>query len=216
MVLFSTGDQELMFASGDTDNFIVSLTEDVSVADDGTENFVSKVNWYKRFENGKRVTGPMVLFSSQLYAATFAGADPDTEVCGGGTSTVWAMHFLNRAQETDPSAGGEPLWKVGTTLVQEKPVDEDNPDTVVFGLTLAQEPNCLDETAAEIGEDPFIAFGVHTKMSGLNPGAFKLIMHTGSLNSADVSADAADNTKSITLETPSSITRVDSWAAIVE
>ncbi|HEU5073717.1 MAG TPA: hypothetical protein VFU02_06080, partial [Polyangiaceae bacterium] len=213
VVLFSTGDQESMFASEGTDNFIVSLTE---VFDAEDSSFRSKVNWYKLFEDGKRVTGPMVLFSSQLYAATFEGAPP-TSVCGGGKSSVWAMDFLERATPTDPSSGGEPLWEINNTLVQERPVlDDTGAETVVFGLTLTQEPSCLDTDLEALGEDPFIAFGAHTQLRGLNPGKFKLIMHTGGLNSGDVTADAAGNTQEIELEAPSSVTRIDSWASIVE
>ncbi len=215
VVLFSTGDQESLFAS-ESDNFLVSLTEAVDEADDGTQKFVSKVNWYKKFENGKRVTGPMVLFSSQLYAATFAGA-PAGDVCAGGTSTVWGMHFLERANAEDASAGGLPLWKQNDgTMIQEKPADEDNPDTIVFGLTLAQQPSCITAPQTPVGDDPFLSFGTHTSTQGLNPGKFQLIMHTGKMGGGDISAQAADNTTAIDLETPTSITRIDSWAAIVE
>jgi type IV pilus assembly protein PilY1 len=215
VVLFSTGDQESMFASEGTDNFLVSLTEVAETSDEG-DVFKSKVNWYKRFEDGKRVTGPMVLFSSQLYAATFQGA-PASSVCGGGTSTVWAMDFLERKTPSNPADGGAPLWEIGTTLAQERPVlDKNGAETVVFGLTLAQEASCIDTNLEALGEDPFIAFGTHTQLRGLNPGKFKLIMHTGGLNNSDITADAANNTQEFELESPSSVTRIDSWAAIVE
>lgn len=216
VVLFSTGDQESMYSS-DIDNFIVSLTEQPQEEDDGSESFVSHVNWYKRFEQGERVTGPMVLFSSQLYAATFKGA-PSTEVCGGGSSQVWAMDFLERKTASNPADGGLGLWTIGTQKeVQARDAkDENDQDTVVFGLTLTQEPSCVDSTLEALAEDPFIAFGAHTQLRGLNPGAFKLIMHTGGLNSKDVTAEAAGNTQEFTLDNPSSIARIDSWAAIVE
>jgi len=220
VVLFSTGDQESIFSS-DVDNFIVSLTEVVEQANDGSESFVSKVNWYKRLEKGKRVTGPMVLFSSQLYAATFAGADANEAVCAGGSSTVWAMHYLNRAVESDPSSGGAPLWDLDSTSkgpdAQERTVrDSNNQETIVFGLTLAQEPSCATTSLEEDIADVFLGYGAHTAISNLKPGKFQLIMHTGGLKSSDSAADAAANQQSITLETPSNITRIDSWAAIVE
>lgn len=214
VVLFSTGDQESMFAS-DTDNFIVSLTEVIDT-EDGVDTFRSHVNWYKRFPNGKRVTGNMVLFSGQLYAATFEGAPP-TSVCGGGKSTVWAMDFLERATPNDAGSGGAPLWNLNGTMAQERPVvDDNNAETVVFGLTLTQEPSCISTEAETLGEDPFIAYGSHTQLHGVNPGKFKLIMHTGGLNNRDLTSDAAGNTQEFDLEAPSSITRIDSWAAIVE
>ncbi|HEY6726925.1 MAG TPA: hypothetical protein VI197_22990 [Polyangiaceae bacterium] len=214
VVLFSTGDQESMFAS-ETDNFIVSLTEIVDTVD-GEDIFKSKVNWYKRFDDGKRVTGNLVLFSGQLYAATFEGA-PKTSVCGGGKSTIWAMDFLERATPNNPGSGGKPLWKINNIMVQEQPVLDDNEaETVVFGLTLTQEPSCIDTNAEALAEDPFIAFGSHTQLRDLNPGKFKLIMHTGGLNNRDITADTSGNTQSFDLATPSSIARVDSWAAIVE
>jgi len=214
VVLFSTGDQESMFAS-DTHNFIVSLTEVIETAD-GEDTFKSKVNWYKEFDDGERVTGPMVLFSSQLYAASFEGA-PASAVCGGGKSTVWAMDFIERATASDPSSGGSPLWNINGSMVQSRPVlDDTGAETVVFGLTLTQEPSCVDTNLEALAEDPFIAFGTHTQLRGLNPGKFKLIMHTGGLNNSDITSDAAGNTQEIELETPSSIARIDSWAAIVE
>jgi len=212
VVLFSTGDQESMFAS-DTDNFIVSLTEVVDTVD-GVDTFKSKVNWYLEFHDGERVTGPMVLFSGQLYAASFQGA-PASSVCGGGKSRVWAMDFVERKTESDPAAGGTPLWNLNGTLAQWRPVtDKNGKETVVFGLTLAQEPSCIDTSLDDLAEDPFIAFGTHTQLRGLNPGKFKLIMHTGSLDSGSVSA--TPNTQEIELETPTSIARIDSWASIVE
>ena len=89
-------------------------------------------------------------------------------------------------------------------------------ETVVFGLTLTQVRSCIDTNLKALAEDPFIAFGSHTQLRGLNPGKFKLIMHTGGLNNSDITSDAAGNTQEIELETPSSIARIDSWAAIVE
>lgn len=217
VVLFSTGDQESMFASPGTDNFLVSLTEVAAPEESGEgEVFKSKVNWFKKFVDGERVTGPMVLFSSQLYAATFKGAPP-TAVCGGGSSTVWAMDFLERKTPTKPGDGGAPLWNIGGTLQQQRPVtDANGSETVVFGLTLTQDASCIDTGAEALAEDPFIAFGTHTQLRNLNPGKFKLVMHTGGLNNSDITADTADNTKEFELESPSSVTRIDSWAAIVE
>ena len=110
-----------------------------------------------------------------------------------------------------------PLWKIGSTLQQERPVlDASGAETVVFGLTLTQEASCIDTTASALAEDPFIAFGTHTQLRNLNPGKFKLIMHTGGVNNSDITAEPSNNTQEFELESPSSITRIDSWAAIVE
>ena len=46
-------------------------------------------------------------------------------------------------------------------------------------------------------------------------GKFQLIMHTGS-SGEDTGDTAASSVAEIDLETPTSVTRFDSWAAIVE
>jgi type IV pilus assembly protein PilY1 len=214
VVLFSTGDQESL-ASSTAVNQVFSLTEDT---DPDTDAFVSKVNWFKSFDEGERVTGNMVLFSSQLYFSTFKPPEQD-DVCGDGTSLVWGMHFLERETADDPSDGGVGQWQDETdpTVFTQyiNPADDVTGDeTTVFGVTLAQQPSCSVESLEP--SDAYLGYGTHTSISQFTPGKFQLIMHTGSGSGQGASASAADNVVTKDLATPTSITTFDSWAAIVE
>lgn len=210
VVLFSTGDQESL-SSSDAVNQVFSLTE---TRVDG--EFVSAVNWYKTFTAGERVTGNMVLFSSQLFFSTYKPPGENEPVCSNGTSLVYAMDFVERQTPADPSAGGYGRWDPPGTQ-SFNPGEEDNVDdtdeATVFGVTLVQQPSCSVELVESA--DPYLGYGSHTSVTQFNPGKFQLIMHTGS-RSPGASNDAASDVFEKDLETPSSIATFDSWAAIVE
>ncbi len=65
----ATGDQDTIGASSTMKNFIWSLTE--KTASDRT-TATSQVNWFKALTGGERVVGPMALFNSALYFASYA------------------------------------------------------------------------------------------------------------------------------------------------
>src|SRR5688572_14894067 len=87
----ATGDQDTIGASSTMKNFIWSLTE--KTASDRT-TATSQVNWFKALTGGERVVGPMALFNSALYFASYAPPGASDSVCSNGTSKVWGMHYI--------------------------------------------------------------------------------------------------------------------------
>ena len=67
----------------------------------------ANVNWYQRFINGERVSGPMTVFDSVFYFATFA-AGGGNQACSGGAPKLWGRDFVNPKSANDLSLGGIP------------------------------------------------------------------------------------------------------------
>ena len=228
-IAFSTGSQDDFTSNSAMINFVWSLTEKINWAG-GT--FDAVVNWYRRFNNGERVVGPLQLFGSGLYFATYqAGAGLD--VCSPGSSSIWGMHYHDRVdpvldQNNPPvapsdskpeSVGGRP-WlpangdQAATTRVQS--LTNTIPQlagATVFGVAVAQVPSCVDNTTPT---DSFFGSGLlHTTMPNVQPATYELVMQTGS-GSKDEKIGSATNVQTIQLPSPDNSPRIASWATIME
>ncbi len=224
VVLFSTGDQE-MFASSAVQTRVWSLTER-AVGND----FFRSENWVIPFTQGKRVTGPISLFDSVAYFATYTPPIDQNAACAYGFGSVWGVHYNKRWQDDttfDPplpagaqnpfpqarytcSAGDtgcafDPA-KLGTGVTYAK---DQPPGTTVFGVAIAQTPTCFNETVAQ---DPF--YGSVWTFDQTSRGEFRLVYQTGKGGSA--SEGSVTKTVDELLPSPKQFVRIDSWASVVE
>jgi type IV pilus assembly protein PilY1 len=203
----ASGDQEGLAAAPNLKNYVYSLTEQVNVARTAAS---TKVNWYKAFKDGERVVGPMALFSSSLYFATYepptAANTSSALACSNGTSHIWQASYLD-ALGDDPTAGPEVLNELA------------NFDAVTAGLAAVQDPDC-STTVTDPAGDPILGYGRHVKAGNISPGKFKLVYQTGNLKlsgtEGGVDADAEVGVAEVVLPTPKTLSSVESWASIVE
>lgn len=224
VILFSTGDQE-MFTSSTVQTRVWSITEKAVGSD-----FIRSENWVIPFTQGKRVTGPISLFDSVAYFATYTPPADQSAACAYGFGSVWGVHF-NKKWQDDPTfdpplpAGAQSPFpqaryvcsaadagctsdpqKPGTSLTYAK----DQPaGTTVFGVAIAQTPSCYDEASVN---DPF--YGPVWKFDRTSRGEFKLVFQTGKGGSA--SEGSVTKTFEEVLPPPKQFVRIDSWASVVE
>jgi len=203
----ASGDQEGLAAAPNLKNYVYSLTEKVNVARTATS---TKVNWYKTFKDGERVVGPMALFSSSLYFATYepptASNTSSALACSNGTSHIWQASYLD-ALGDDPTAGPEVLTELA------------NFSAVTAGLAAVQDPDC-STTVTDPAGDPILGYGRHVKAANVSPGKFKLVYQTGNLKVPEgqggVDVNSAVGVAEVELPTPKTLSSVESWASIVE
>lgn len=202
-VNFSTGDQEALSAS-DTENYVWSISEGRDP--DNAAQLKVAVNWYLHFENGERVVGPMVLMSSALYFTTFA---PDTLSCGAeenGTSRIFGVDFTM----ADPE---KPLQPRLSGFLGSQPNPQVHPG-LVSGLALMQLPSCYESPETAANNAYFPGYASRPRPQGAAPGLFQLTFHTGRTSSNDGAGGL--NAGSVAIAPPASVSRIDSWAAIVD
>lgn len=210
---FSTGDQDTGGTVTNLTNYVWSVREALTA---DRKSFEAKVNWYKALLDGERVTGPMALFSGELFFSTYRGPDPN-QVCSSGTSNIYGMHYLLPKAPDDRDDGGAVTATFGGAeylsageLAGVSEGSQEQP--IVFGVTVAQLPTCLVEDPAE--QDDWLGLGQHSTLTHVNPGKFQLIMHAG--RTGQVIEGAETKTITVDLGTPQALSSVDSWATILE
>lgn len=204
-VNFSTGDQEALSAKG-IDNYVWSLTEGRNTTD--PSSIEVGVNWYYRFEDGKRVVGPMVLMSSTLYFTTFVS---DTAACGdaeeNGTSEIYAVDFVRPRTPDAPADGPVYLGVNGEATPQQQP-------GLITGISLMHLPSCYESAETAANNAYFPGYATRPRPRGVAPGQFQLTFHTGKTASNDGAGGI--NAGTVALPAPPSVSRIDSWAAVVD
>lgn len=212
----ATGDQDTLGASPGMKNFVWSLTEKANA--DRTQ-VTTQVNWFLPLTGGERVVGPMVLFNSALYFASYTPPSSGASVCSNGSGRVFGMHYtlpVPGMTSTRPlNQGGEArLPGPDNTLVQSRTSADITGDSnsIVFGVTVAQQPTC----SARTQESPrdFLGYGIHRQITSVTPGKFELVMHTGSGGSKV--EGGSSNVRTLELRPPANAARVEGWAALVE
>jgi type IV pilus assembly protein PilY1 len=228
-IAFSTGSQDDFSANNAMINYVWSLTESV---DWSNKAFSASVNWYRRFNNGERVVGPLQLFASGLYFATYQ-PDSGATACGVGTSRVWGMHYhdlvdsggldkdnppVSPSDSVEKSRGGRPWLPENGTSTTTRVQFLDNTISLlagatIFGVAVAQVPSCVDNSSPT---DSFFGSGVvHTTMPNVTPATYELVMQTGASGKSSVSS-AATNVTTLNLPSPDNSPRIASWATIME
>jgi type IV pilus assembly protein PilY1 len=196
----ASGDQEVLGSEPGFTNSLYSLTELVNAAQTGTS---TQVNWYTSFVNGERVVGPMVLFNTWLYYATYRPPDPAGSVCSNGASFIWQSSYLDRKDKTDSSQGPLVLTQLDTF------------SAVTAGVAGVQDPSCAG-LADDLGGDAILGFGHEISLTQISTGAFKLVYHTGNLKQSSDTTGASVGVGQVTLTPPPTLSRIQSWASIVE
>ncbi len=211
-IAFSTGDQDALIGKTGVKNFVWSLTEKLNAA--GTA-YGSKANWYIKMDDSERVTGPMTLFNGALFFSSYKPENENSSnVCGTGESRVWGMDYITPKDSASLGAGGKERLPDENQVLQQF---IDNTSTlltdgsIIFGVGVMQLPSCSVDTPTT---DPYFGSGNHLQMTGIQPGKFQLVMHTGTVGAT---ANGGQTRRLIVnLPTPPSTAHIDSWAAIVE
>ena len=212
----ATGDQETFTATGT--NWVWSFTE----LPDATHSspippYSEQAAWYVQLTNGERVSGPMTLFNSVLYFSSFAPGSPSSNVCSAGVSRLWGVDYITAATTGTPSSGPvarlEKLDTSGNVIAGQFVTNQSLGDgTIVFGVGVTQKPSCADTSTGTT--DPYIGAGTHYGFSSMSSGQFQLVVQTGwggkSVN------NAITKTMTRQMASPPSLTRIDSWAAVVD
>jgi type IV pilus assembly protein PilY1 len=234
VILFSTGDQESL-ASSARKTRLWSITEK-AVGDD----FIRSENWLIPFSGGARVTGPISLFDSVAYFATYtpsaaplAPATPGAPItaCSYGHSAIWGVHYQNTWQldatpdpkVLPPESGQGPSFPQAKYAIN--PSDPAQgviytkdlpPGTTVFGVAVIQTPPCYEE-GQEISpiDGPIWPFQKAARgATRALPGDFQLVYQTGKTGTS--SEGAVTKTVTESLPAPRALLKVDSWASILE
>jgi type IV pilus assembly protein PilY1 len=223
VILVATGDQDV-FSGQPSSNHVWSLTENPITG-------VVSPNWHVRLPatggNGARITGPMALFNSTLYFATFLPQSGN--VCSDGYGSVWAVDYIRKWTGTPsiasggtpagmtPTNGKWPLPEFPTVTVGSNIYGQDGaPGTIVMGISVSETPTC-DNTS--VSPDPY--FGSHSGVTGATGSNYQVSWQTGgsgglSTTNTAVKNDNVKGMQSITPPAPGRGTRFDSWASIVE
>ncbi len=211
VVIYSTGDQELLNYKKGAKNRVWSFTEK-SVAI-GAFDYTIEPNWYLPFDDGKRVTGPIVVFDAVAYFASYTPAAPEgTDVCTAGFGSVWGVSY--KANE-DKGSGPRPLARLpkdpdATTTTYTDEVKQEN-GSVVYGLSIQMKPSCI-ETASTT--DSYV--GAHTALTNSTPPSFNLLFHTGKQGKSYGGSGGKTKASTVGLTTPRNQLRFDSWASVAE
>ncbi len=242
------GDIVAIYATGDQQNFskrnlnhVWSVTERLQTIG-GEQKAVPITNWHLRFTDGNTPTGPLSLFSGELYFSTFTPDVASADACLSGQGTIWGVDYVEKepsvmnidgspvpmGRHRRMTAGDDGLAagvcppsypnadSRGTTHPFFRCINLEAP-SIVFGAGITQRPSCVSASESAIGTDPYVgSVSSHQTVQGITPGAFQLVAQTGPKSPSGSSGGTQTNTYVRTLQPPLSSTRIDSWAAIVE
>ncbi|MGC4066486.1 MAG: PilC/PilY family type IV pilus protein [Polyangiaceae bacterium] len=221
VLAFSTGSQDDLVGTANTQTFLYSLVE--KAKDVVTSDVLTDINWYYALNAGERVTGPLTLFSNGIYFSTYT-PPAQSDACSSGSSRVGGMHYT-LAQPSgytvagdDKSGGGVGRLPTGGNSAALNTVQFYTQNdgiisagSVIFGASIAQVPSCF-ETTTTTG-DPFFGSGA-TTTTMTSAATYQLVVHTGKQGTA--AEGSKTNTVSVTLPTPDTSPRIDSWALVME
>jgi type IV pilus assembly protein PilY1 len=202
IVLFATGDQEDFFTRVPAMMTRVWSITEKPQAYSTTVPFQIKANWVIPLAGAQRVTGPIALFDTVAYFATFTPSAAN--VCVDGNGSIWGVDYI---QSVSKAAGPYPVARLagGNT----DGYKDEAAGTVVFGVSVTQKPSCY-EMSGTIND----WYGGHERITGSTAPAYQLVYQTGRGGTA--SEGAQTNTATQTLPPLSEMTRIDSWASITE
>jgi type IV pilus assembly protein PilY1 len=175
------------------------------------------------FLPGERVSGPMVVFDSKLYFATYIVPPPSTVTCVSNLARIWGVDFVQPADtscSTAPSCnragGGLPSFLYNSKMETDisplvTATDARVRTAVIPGLTINATPACAGAGVPAV--DQYVAGGaMHSEPQGFTPGSFSLSSQVGAPGANGLGAA----TVNIGITTPQSMSTIDSWAAVLE
>ncbi len=212
VVGIATGDQESFTASGS--NYVYSITEK---ADPNTNKLRASVNWYVPYTLGERASGPMTIFDSVFYWATYAPASTSA-VCSGGLARMWGRDYELAKNSADLSQGGMPRLQppqnpppTPPDFIVPSSYDPTLVGKLIPGVSVNVTPACAD-TSQQVTDQ--YTGAQHTMASYVTPGSYSLFAQVGGKNLGN--NGAANATFNVSLPTPQTQAVVDSWASVVE
>jgi type IV pilus assembly protein PilY1 len=178
---------------------------------------------------GERVSGPMTVFDSKLYFATYAaGAIPPAgqavTTCPQNIARIWALDFersadtmncsnLTSSSSCDRTKGGVPMLTVTgrqDLVANTQPVQANGSVPVIPGVSLSQTPACAGGGNPQT--DQYVAGAQHVSPTNLTAGTYAVSAQLGQTNPSGPGAA----TLSMSVPPPMSPTVIDSWAPVIE
>jgi type IV pilus assembly protein PilY1 len=171
---------------------------------------------------GERVSGPMTVFNGVFYFATYnAGDASSSNACKKGVGHLFGRHFETPADSNDRSLGGIPILQPPPpNPPQSPPPDYITPaqydpsgslyGAVIPGVSIKATPACA--SLGTPGTDTYVAGATHATPQNFAAGSYSLFSQVG-MAGTNGSATAQIE---MPVQTPSSPTTIDSWAAVLE
>jgi type IV pilus assembly protein PilY1 len=203
------GNPVVVMGSGNIDNLegalayrLASVTEMV----DHTQNpspSTGVVNWELRLQPGEQVTAAPVLYANAVYFGTFFSSPDPTNACSYGTSSMWAVDYLNGggspvAPYTAGPSGRFPMPMLvnasGSTVLSAQLGGQ---NTIVTGLGITQRPNCTQGAGVS---DQYL--GSRYQISNVQPGTFQLVAQVSGTATAVPATQSAVQTVTQALSPP--------------
>ena len=180
----------------------------------------AQVNWWldpSTVTNspGERVSGPMTVFDSAFYFATYAAAPQGSQSCTSGHGRIWGLDFVQPNDPTTLSKGGLPRLVAPPVNHNNQYIQPDETDStllgvVIPGVTINATPACAGLPTA--GPDQYVAGQTHSMPQGFQPGQYSVYSQLGTTGTNG----QATRQFNMQVPTPMSPTTVDSWAAVLE
>jgi len=163
----ATGDQDPMYDISPRRNYVYAIAEEVTLLGAVTPNRL----YYQALADGERVTGPMTVFDSVHYFATFkpppgtGTVNGGSGVCEKGNAYIYGRDFTTPQVTGDPKSGGAYRFPNATTARLE-PFTGSHPSAgqVIPGITILATQSCY--TFEDTPSDPI--FGGVSKLPIVN------------------------------------------------
>jgi len=235
----SSDDVVIIQATGNTDqfddtnarNYIVSLTEDLQFASDGSLTGVeSDLNWQLPLSAGEQVTGPVSIFDGKIYFGTFVSTSSPADACSIGFSRLFGLDYVEALTgSTDPAPGLTsaptvaepdihyveptlPMPGVGLPPALARGNDEALLNRILMGVAVTELPNCV--TGGDVSEtDPYLA---STRMTHRLTNNAQPQYELTALLSGGAGRGASVEEFTRQLPIPATVTRVTSYAGVAE
>src|SRR5690606_34119835 len=110
---------------------------------------IAKLNWQVVLDPGELVTGPLELFSGQVFFGVFQPMSDPANLCMFGNSRLFGAHYVKSANPLNPSdVNPEGVLPAITDPSDPKLLFYDRThlpaldNTILTGLRVAARPNC--------------------------------------------------------------------------
>jgi type IV pilus assembly protein PilY1 len=214
VVAFATGDQTTTPTK--ELQYVWSLTESVNA---GGSGFEARPNWYRPFEKGERVLGPLRLFGGVLYFATYTPPDSTNAgavACQRGTAAIYGLHYL-RAKPDISQGGADALRGEGADISTDRILAAElglGDGTVIFGVNVEYAPQCYDVSEGASA----LVKGAKALVKGSTAPKVQLVFQvtTPKASAPGSGLNFATNFQTVALAPPKIVSTIESWAAILE
>lgn len=206
VLVYATGGQE-DFSTPDpgAKNYLIRFKDDFNLTT-ATFQATELLPRVGTFTNGKRVSGPLSLFDSNLFFATYA---PLAAGCGAGNAELWALDYITGASAS--------IDLTGDALPDASPVAAGQ--SVIYGAQLSRVPGCVGGTASNI-TDGWLS-GNYSATTNVSSAQYQLTFNggggtSGITNWANAGAGSAVTNLHVNMKAPKALLRIHSWASVSE